>query len=225
MCGRLDMNDVSRLLQDFSWIDEVLNRSQAPSRYNAPPGTVRPILRMVDDRLTLDDAFWSYQAAWAVGKVPVCSNTRLDKITNRYWGPLLKRGRAIVPANGWYEWTGEKPNTQPYHIHRKDRELLYIAALGNFAEAKPEESKAATGFTLVTADAVGGMVDVHDRRPVVFSAADAALWMDPATPAEMAEQLARTSSLGPEWFNWFKVNKAVGPSSNEGQELAQPIAE
>jgi putative SOS response-associated peptidase YedK len=85
--------------------------------------------------------------------------------------------------------------------------------------------KAATGFTLVTADAVDGMVDVHDRRPVVFSAADAALWMDPATPAEMAEQLARTSSLGPEWFDWFKVSKAVGPASNEGQELAQPIGE
>jgi putative SOS response-associated peptidase YedK len=225
MCGRLDMNDVSRLLQDFSWIDEVLNRSQAPSRYNAPPGTFRPILRMVDDRLTLNDAFWSYQAAWAVGKVPACSNTRLEKITNRYWGPLLKRGRAIVPACGWYEWVGEKPNKQPYHIHRKDRELLYIAALGNFAEAKPEDNKAATGFTLVTADAIGGMVDVHDRRPVVFSAADAALWMDPATPAEMAEQLARTSSLGPEWFDWFKVSKAVGPASNEGQELAQPIGE
>jgi putative SOS response-associated peptidase YedK len=67
------------------------------------------------------------------------------------------------------------------------------------------------------------MVDVHDRRPVVFSAADAALWLDPATPAEMAEQLALTSSLGPEWFHWFKVTKAVGPSSSEGQELAQPI--
>jgi putative SOS response-associated peptidase YedK len=179
---------------------------------------------MDEGKLVLDDAFWSYQAAWAVSKVPICSNTRLDKITNRYWGPLLKRGRAIVPANGWYEWTGEKPNKQPYHIHRKDRELLYIAALGNFAEAVPEQHKAATGFTLVTDDAVGGMVDVHDRRPVVFAAADAALWMDPATPPEMAEQLARTSSLGPEWFDWHKVSKAVGPASNEGQELAQPVA-
>ncbi|QJD94032.1 hypothetical protein HH213_07180 [Duganella dendranthematis] len=67
------------------------------------------------------------------------------------------------------------------------------------------------------------MVDVHDRRPVVCTAADAAIWMDPATPPEMAEQLARTSSFGPEWFDWYKVSKAVGPVSNEGQELAQPI--
>jgi putative SOS response-associated peptidase YedK len=57
----------------------------------------------------------------------------------------------------------------------------------------------------------------------VFTAADAALWLDPATPPEMAEQLARNASLGPEWFEWFKVSKAVGLSSNEGQELAQPI--
>lgn len=66
---------------------------------------------------------------------------------------------------------------------------------------------------------------MRDRTQVVFTAADAALWLDPATPPEMAEQLARDASLGPEWFDWFKVGKGGGPSSNEGQELAQPIEE
>lgn len=60
------------------------------------------------------------------------------------------------------------------------------------------------------------MVDVHDRRPVVFTATDAALWLDPATPPEMVEQLARNASLGPEWFDWFKVSKAVGSFIQRG---------
>jgi hypothetical protein len=60
---------------------------------------------------------------------------------------------------------------------------------------------------------------------VVLAAAERSAVMAPATPAEMAEQLARTGSLGTERFNWFKVNKAAGPSSNEGQELAQPLQE
>jgi len=38
-----------------------------------------------------------HRSSWAnaPGKIPVAINTRLEKITNRYWSGLLKRGRAI----------------------------------------------------------------------------------------------------------------------------------
>src|SRR4051794_834831 len=60
MCGRLDQNDISRLLVSFDWVDEVLNRSEARDRWNVPPGTYRPVLHMEDGRLVADDVFWSY---------------------------------------------------------------------------------------------------------------------------------------------------------------------
>jgi putative SOS response-associated peptidase YedK len=69
------------------------------------------------------------------------------------------------------------------------------------------------------------MVDVHDRRPVVFSAADAALWLDPDLPAEAAEMLAREQALGPETFAWHAVSKAVGNVRNQGAGLVEPLAE
>jgi hypothetical protein len=47
----------------------------------------------------------------------------------KHWKPFLKRGRVIVPANGWYEWTGEKGNKLPWHIHRSDDSPIYMAAL------------------------------------------------------------------------------------------------
>jgi hypothetical protein len=46
MCGRLDQNDISRILANFDWVDEVLNRSRAPPRWNVPPGTYRPVLHL-----------------------------------------------------------------------------------------------------------------------------------------------------------------------------------
>lgn len=73
-----------------------------------------------------------------------------------------------------------------------------MLALANFAEAN--DHKASNDFTIVTADAAGGTVDVHDRRPVVLSAEDAAVWMDPATPDDVAEQLARSVALCPSVF-------------------------
>ena len=33
--------------------------------------------------------------------------------------------RAVVPVDGWYEWTGEKKRKQPWRISRKDGKLLY----------------------------------------------------------------------------------------------------
>lgn len=195
MCGRLEKNGISRLIKDFTWADEILNRSQAEGRFNVSPGTYRPIMHIEGRDLVIDDVHWGYRSAWAEksGQIRMAINTRLDKITNRYWKPLLTRGRILVPANGWYEWTGEKGSKQPWHIHRSDGSPVYLAALAKIAP--DNEFKASNGFTIVTADAEAGMLDVHDRRPVVLSPSDAALWLDPELTADEAEHILRTEPL------------------------------
>jgi putative SOS response-associated peptidase YedK len=96
-----------------------------------------------------------------------------------------------------------------------------MAALANVAPAT--EHKASNGFTIVTADAQGGMVDVHDRRPVILSAADAALWLDPDLSAEQAQHLLNATALSPECFEWYQVDRAVGNVRSQGPKLAAPI--
>jgi putative SOS response-associated peptidase YedK len=224
LCGRLDQNDVNRLLQNFAWAEEVFNRSQAEGKYNVAPGTFRPVIHVEAGALFVDDLHWGYRSSWAEasGKIPVAINTRLEKITNCYWKPLLTKGRAVVPAAGWYEWTGAKGEKQPWHIHRADREPMFLAALANFAP--DTQNKTSNGFTIVTADAQGGMVDVHDRRPVVLTQQDAAVWLDPAMSPEQAEHFVRSVALGPESFEWSMVDRAVGNVRNQGPHLVVPIA-
>jgi len=221
MCGRLDQNDLTDLLNDFSWAESLMHRSEAEPRFNVAPGTFRPILHAYEGAVVLEDRFWGYLPDRDIGKRRPVQNARLEKVTGPYWRALMKSGRAIVPANGWCEWTGEEPVKQPWHIHRADGSLLYMAVIVSWA--MPTDNKANTGFVIVTADAVGGMVDVHDRRPIVFTAADAATWLDPAISTEQAEQLARSVSLGPELFDWFPVDRAVGNVRNQGAALAQRI--
>lgn len=222
MCGRLDQSDIPRLIADFAWAEEIFNRSEAQSSYNVAPGTYRPVLHADGDALFVDDMHWGYRSSWAEasGQIPIAINTRLEKISNRYWSGLLKRGRAIVPATGWYEWTGEKGSKQPWHVHRGDGAPIYMAALANVAPAN--EFKASNGYTIITADAEGGLVDVHDRRPVVLGAEDAALWLD--LPAEQAEQFLRAVALGADAFDWHKIDRAVGNVRNQGPQLVAPLA-
>lgn len=221
---RLDQSDIPRLLADFAWADDLFIRSEAEGSFNVAPGTYRPVLHADGGVLFADDMHWGYRSGWAEasGKIPVAINTRLEKITNSYWKPRLKKGRAAVPANGWYEWTGEKGQKQPWHIHRADGKPLFLAALANVAPAN--EFKASNGFTIVTADAQGGLLDVHDRRPVVLSAEDAAIWLDEELNWEQAELLLRSVQLEPDWFSWFMVDRSLGNVRNQGPHVAQPLA-
>lgn len=76
---------------------------------------------------------------------------------------------------------------------------------------------------IVTTVAEGGMVDVHDRRPVVLAPEDALLWMDNSLSAEQAEQIARHMALGPDAFEWFKVSTDVNKAVRSDPHMIEPI--
>ncbi|AKF53343.1 Uncharacterized protein ALO42_02594 [Pseudomonas syringae pv. atrofaciens] len=47
------------------------------------------------------------------------------------------------------------------------------------------------GFVIITSASDAGMVDIHDRRPVVLTAEDARAWLDSETTPQKAEALAK----------------------------------
>jgi putative SOS response-associated peptidase YedK len=221
MCGRFDQSQTARHYANLlGWTDAVYDSESAPTT-NAAPGTYRPVMHVQDGEHRIDDVFWSYRAKWAEGKVPICINARLEKLDNRYWSRLVKGGRGIVAADGWYEWTGEKGHKQPWHIHRKDGAPLFMAALAHFGAF--EDNRAEAGFVIVTDDASGGMLDIHDRRPVVLGAEDAKVWLDPDLSPQQAIELARHAAVPPEAFTWHKVSTAVNRAGADGPDITLPI--
>ncbi len=128
----------------------------------------------------------------------------------------------IIPADGWFEWTGGKPNKQPWHIRAVNEGPIFLAAVSNWT-ADPEKRKEDAGFAIVTTESLGGMVDVHARRPVVFAAKEALEWMDLDFSAEYAENLARTAALSAESFEWYPVTKAVGYAKNDHPEMVESL--
>jgi putative SOS response-associated peptidase YedK len=226
MCGRLTQSKHERdYAARFEPELRVLIRDDGggPS-WNVAPGT-HPLLmhRFDEDTLRFDRVHWGYRPSWAAEKgIPQAINARIEKAaTGAFFRPLWKSGRVIIPADGWYEWTGERGRKQPWYIYRKDSEPLFLAAITDWRPGKPEQE--GSGFVIVTAATDGGMVDVHDRRPIVLSAADAMLWMDNTLPAQQAEQLARTMSLPPESFVWHTVSKEVNKAGNDHPGLVEPV--
>ncbi|UMR29219.1 SOS response-associated peptidase family protein [Massilia sp. MB5] len=193
------------------------------SIHNASPGMMRPVLHVEGSALVLDDVYWGYQAPWAMGKVPVAINASMDKLAGRYWAHRSKAVAASCLRTAGTNAVGRRGKKQPWHIHRADGQLLYIVALACLAPQSKDAPPALGGFALLTADAEGGMVDIHDRSPVMLTAADAATWMNPELSGEQAAKLARNMALGPAQFSWHMVDRAISNSRNQGEVLARAI--
>jgi putative SOS response-associated peptidase YedK len=98
-----------------------------------------------------------------------------------------------------------------------------MVALANFGPF--EENRAEAGYVIVTDDAAGGMLDIHDRRPVVLSAEDAKLWLDPDLSPQQAIELARHAAVPPEAFEWHKVSTAVNRVGSDGPQITLPLGD
>lgn len=84
------------------------------------------------------------------------------------------------------------------------------------------EVLADTGFAIITDDAAGGLVDLHDRRPICLAPDDALAWLDPQVTIEDALELLSTPR--PESaFQWWRVTRAMGNSKYQLPDASAPI--
>jgi putative SOS response-associated peptidase YedK len=98
--------------------------------------------------------------------------------------------------------------------------LRFFAALAEVHQGLEQDPQ--DGFVIITADSDQGMVDIHDRRPVVLSSKHAQEWVDPETTPERAAEIAKECCRPTEEFTWFRVSKDVGNVRNQGAHLIAP---
>lgn len=227
MCGRFAQHRSA--LADYAvglgWPADVAaaHESGHIPHFNIPPGSHPWLMHRFDDTPVFERVHWGYRPSWAAEKgIPMAINARIEKAaTGPYFKRLWKSGRAVVPADGWYEWTGEKGRKQPWHIRLADGGPMYFAAITNVLPDR--DVKDGDGFVIVTAAADAGLIDVHDRRPVVFAPEDAALWMDNDLPADQAEHLARSMALPADAFAWYEVDTSVNRVGSNDPALIAPL--
>lgn len=142
-------------------------------RYNVAPGAKVLLLSERDEQLHLDPVHWGYAPGW--WDKPPLINARVETAdASRMFKPLGQHGRAICFADGWFEWKKEGDKKQPYFIHRADGLPIFMAAIGSVPVERGDEAE---GFLIVTDAADQGLVDIHDRRPLVLTPEAAREWM------------------------------------------------
>lgn len=178
---------------------------------------------------------WGLVPSWAkdVGVGARMTNARAETAaTKPAFRAALASRRALVPADGWYEWqvsptakdTKGKPRKQPFFLHRADSVPLTFAGLYEFwrDETVPPDHPDAwlASFTILTRAAETGLDRIHDRQPVVLDPDQWADWLAPDTPADHVETLLTADRPGR--FGAYPIGRAVGNSRVNGPGLLEP---
>jgi putative SOS response-associated peptidase YedK len=98
-------------------------------------------------------------------------NARVETITSKpAFRAAIKQRRCLIPANGFYEWSGKAGNKQPYYFCLPSNESLAFAGLwevwkdkNTAAETSPYKS-----CIIITTGASDSVRDVHDRMPLIL---------------------------------------------------------
>lgn len=171
---------------------------------------------------------WGLVPPWApdpsVGNRMI--NARAETVaTKAAFRTALRRHRAIVPADGFYEWQrgpGRRPS-QPWYFTRADGGPLALAALWEAWRdpQAPPDAPPLRSCTIITAPAGPDVVGVHDRMPVVLEPGAWDRWLDPELDeAGAVTDLLVASPAGT--LRSLRVGRAVSSVGNDGPELLEP---
>lgn len=94
-------------------------------------------------------------------------------------------GRAVLPVDGWYEWTGDKRRKTAWRITSKSGGLLYFAAISDVWTAPGGQR--VHQLATVTCEPSADVRDIHHRMAVILRREDIDIWL--GGPADSAAAL------------------------------------
>ena len=116
-----------------------------------------------------------------VGRVNARGRPVMETIVNARSETLFEKtafqgvARCLVPADGWYEWTGAVRKKKPWRITRKDGEPIVFAAICDNWRAP--NGTVLKQFATVTCAPNGELREIHDRMGVIIQQPDFMKWL------------------------------------------------
>ncbi len=187
--------------------------------YNISPGTVIPVIAL-DGRRTAKvvPMRWGLHPHWK--KSPPegrpLFNARVETADEKpSFRTPFKRRRALIPANGWYEWDRFEGSKRPFFIHEKDEEICAFAALWD--QWRVDEGITLLSATILTTAADGEMKHLHHRMPVRLPEEHWDSWLDwDSKPTRILQDMKDSSDLV-----WHEVSDVVNSGRARGKDLIE----
>ncbi len=182
------------------------------ARWNIAPRQPVWMLRKRDGARQWQQALWGFTPRWSKNLSHVVEHARSETVGGQeFFSEALGCRRAVLPANGFFEWRGTAgTRKQPYWLSRPEK-LFYMAALW---EPYPVFGREYQGLAMLTRAAA------YLRRPVLIAAADLDAWLDPATTYE---EVLNLLALPAQPLQERKVSTLVNDPQVDGPECIRAL--
>ena len=220
MCSRYSLTSPPEAVRAYFGTKNALD---FPPRYNIAP--TQPVLIVRRDHAGDREQHlvrWGLIPAWVKDprEFTTIINARSETASEKpsFRGSLRHR-RCLVPATGFYEWTGKPGQKRPHLFRPRDGGLFALAGLAEHwvgADGSELETMA-----ILTTSANATMEPIHDRMPVIIAPEHFDVWLDCTTgTSKFAETLLMPPPAS--LLEILDVNPRLNNPRNQGPDLHQP---
>jgi putative SOS response-associated peptidase YedK len=197
MCGRFTMSYRKAEMLAAALGVPIESLTDYRPRYNIAPTDPHWIVRTRYEDREILPARWGLVNFWAKDRKQAFKNINARAETvqkSPAFRAAFAERRCVVPADGFFEWTGPKENRQPIWFHRPDGGLILFAGLYESWKPSPEERERT--FTIITTNANELVTPVHDRMPVILEDDAVDDWLYAKQSPESLIELLRPAPEG-----------------------------
>lgn len=222
MCGRFTITISFEGLLLRYMLDPTSPPFHTP-RYNVAPGQLVPAIINDGSVNRIGQLKWGLVPNWANDEkigykmINARSETLIEKPAFK---KLVTRKRAIIPADGFYEWQQLGDKKQPMRIMLKNKEIFSMAALFDTWFA-PDGRKVST-FSIITTTPNRLMEPIHNRMPVILHREDEQRWLDREND-DTSDLLSLLKPYPDEEMMAYPVSPKVGNVKNESADCIEEV--
>lgn len=221
MCSRYSLTSPFEAVRSYF---SATNRPEFPPRYNIAPTQPVLIARLghrLERELTL--VRWGLIPSWVKDPAAFTTliNARAETAAEKpSFRAALRHRRCLVPADGFYEWTGKPGAKRPHLIRPRGGGPM---ALGGIFEhwMGPDGSEIET-MAILTVAANRTVSVLHDRMPLILAPDTFDLWLD-CRSGTATGILPLLVPAPDDLLDIVEVSPRLNNPRNEGPELQEPV--
>jgi putative SOS response-associated peptidase YedK len=203
MCGRFTQHYTWQEVHAFLSVFGTPRNLQP--HYNIAPTDTVDVIRLGPQGRELAPMRWGLIPGWwkkTAKEMPATFNARAESVAEKpMFRDAFKERRSIIPASGFYEWTGGKGAKQPHLFTAADgAPVLAFAGLWD-RWRDPATREEILSFTIIVSGASAWMEPYHDRMPVLLEEKDFDAWLNgtlgPEALTPAAESALREWTVSP----------------------------
>ncbi len=221
MCSRYSLTSPPEAVRAYFGYRDTPN---FPARYNiAPTQAVAVVRHDREGQRQFRLMRWGLLPSFVkdLKQFPTLINARSEDVLDKpSFRQAMRYRRCLVPADGFYEWTGPKGKRRPFLLRPPAPQLIAFA--GIYERWRDAEGAEIDSVAILTCPANRTVGTLHDRMPVVLPVEHFEAWLDvKGTDAETA--LALLQPAPDDLFEAIEMHPKINDSKRDEPGIQEPL--